>query len=370
MLSADLAARQISQNAIAGPKITMPPPKSKERIAPGALEIKCLADIAPERIEWLWPGRIAYGKLNLVFGRKAGGKSFLTSAIAKAVTRGERLPGDNRPPPPAPADVLFICFEDGLGDTLRPRMERLGVNLSRVHVWTAAKNAKGEAAVFGPDYLPKIEDLLIANPAIGLVVLDPVMSILGGIDVHRDNEVRNALQPLVGIAQRCKVAVLLVAHTRKAKSDDPLDALAGSVAFANLTRSVLYVGSDPHDSERRAVVPVAGNLAGDSLPIAFRIASDDKGEAVFTWEGQDENLDAWTMSVAHNAKPAKMDEAKQFLAEALVNSPAAAKSIEYNALQRGIRKRTLERAKDALGVVSSRTGFGGSVVWSMPLAGP
>ncbi len=343
--------------------ITMP---RNRKPGAGSLEFKRLADVPRETVHWLWPGRLAYGKLNVIFGRKGDGKSFATLAIAKAITTAERLPDDVRGvPPPPPADVLFICFEDGLGDTLRPRMEDLGIDLHRVHVLSAAKNDRGEDTAFGPDYIPKIEEYLAGNDTIKLVVIDPIMAILSGVDVHRDNEVRSALQPLVEIAQRRNVAVVVVAHTRKNKGGDPLEALAGSVAFVNLARSVLFVGRDPNDGERRVLTRVAGNLAADSSAVAFRITSGDDGRAMFAWEGTTD-VEAWEMLDATNPKRStKIASAMGWLKDRLAGGPVLQSIIQAEGDSYGFKTKTLREALARIGGKSEKSAaFGGPWEWS------
>lgn len=346
--------------------ITMP---RSRKAGAGSLEFKRLADVPRETVHWLWDGRLAYGKLNVIFGRKGDGKSFATLAVAKAITGAERLPDDLRAaPPPPPADVLFIVFEDGLGDTLRPRMEDLGIDLKRVHVLSAAKNDRGEDTTFGPDYIPKIEEYLTANEAIKLVVIDPVMAILSGVDVHRDNEVRSALQPLVEIAQRRNVAVVVVAHTRKNKGGHALDALEGSVAFVNLARSVLFVGRDPNDDGRRIMTRVAGNLAADTSGVAFRITPHeaDKTRAVFAWEGTTD-VEAWEMLDATNPKRStKIASAMEWLKERLADGPVLQSIIQAEGDPRGFTAKTLAEARKRIGGKSEKSpAFGGPWEWSM-----
>lgn len=343
--------------------ITMP--RSGKTAGPGSLEFKRLSDVPRETVHWLWNGRLAFGKLNVIFGRKGDGKSFATLAIAKAITEAQRLPDDSRDvPPPPPADVLFIVFEDGLGDTLRPRMEDLGIDLQRIHVLSAAKNDRGEDAAFGPDYIPKIEEYLTANEAIKLVVIDPVMSILSGVDAHRDNEVRAALQPLVEIAQRRGVAIVVVAHTRKNKGGDAREALAGSVAFANLARSVLFVGRDPNDGERRVLTRVAGNLAADTSAVAFRISSGNDGQAIFAWEGTTD-VEAWEMLDATNPKRStKVASAMDWLKERLAGGPVLQSIIKTEGEARGFSLKTLTTARDRIGGESRKSAaFGGPWEW-------
>lgn len=360
----DLAWQRAADSLDTRKPITMP---RSRKAGAGSLEFKRLADIPRETVHWLWDSRLAYGKLNVLFGRKGDGKSFATLAIAKAITSAERLPDDARnAPPPPPADALFICFEDGLGDTLRPRMEDLGIDLKRVHVLSAAKNDRGEDTAFGPDYIPKIEEHLIANEAIKLVVIDPVMAILSGVDVHRDNEVRSALQPLVEIAQRRNVAVVVVAHTRKNKGGDPLEALAGSVAFVNLARSVLFVGRDPNDGERRVLTRVAGNLAADTSAVAFRISSGDNGQAVFAWEGTTD-VEAWEMLDATNPKRStKVASAMEWLRERLADGPVLQSIIQAEGDPRGFTAKTLAEARKRIGGKSEKSAaFGGPWEWSL-----
>src|SRR5216684_9112490 len=80
-------------------------------------------------IEWLWPGYIPIGKLTLIEGESASGKSFVAADIAARVSRGQPWPGRIQGPQLA-GDVIFVSFEDSREDTLAPRLRQAGANMS------------------------------------------------------------------------------------------------------------------------------------------------------------------------------------------------------------------------------------------------
>ncbi|MGH7745816.1 MAG: bifunctional DNA primase/polymerase, partial [Candidatus Dormibacteria bacterium] len=148
-------------------------------VTPGrALALRPLADVEPEEIEWLWAGRIPRGKVTLLVGDPGGGKSYMTLAIAAALSRGRPLPDDERDA--APCDAILWNGEDGPGDTIRPRAEQCGADLRRVHIIDAACNEAGERVPFGLASLDLLAAELAARPEVAMVVIDPIAALLGG----------------------------------------------------------------------------------------------------------------------------------------------------------------------------------------------
>lgn len=193
-------------------------------------------------MEWLWTDRLPLGKLTLLVGDPSAGKSYLSLAVAAAITRDAPLPAGEEPA--APGSVVIYNSEDGPEDTLRPRADLCEVDPARA-VLLDAFTVDGSRAGFTAGHIPALDRLLdaIENPR--ALVVDPVASIVGsGVDVYRDNEVRAALDPLVELARRRSIAVLGIAHMNKATALKALYRV--SVRLTRLRRAVLHAGRHRH----------------------------------------------------------------------------------------------------------------------------
>jgi putative DNA primase/helicase len=324
-----------------------------------------LAEVVPESVSWLWTARLPLGKLSLAVGDPGVGKTYLTDAIAAAVTRGAALPGG--PVPVGPGSVLVYNAEDGPEDTIRPRMDRCGADASRV-VLLDAFTVDGERGGFTPAHVPAIDRLLDAMADARMVVVDPVVSLVGGsVDTYRDNEVRAALDPLVDLARRRGIVVLGVLHMNKATAMKAIYRVSGSVGFVALARSVLLVARE-EDTGRRAVVAIKHNLCAESPAVEFEI-----GDEGFRWVGEVTDLDAGRL-LAGAPTPedrSEREEAEDFLRDALANGARRSRHLEADASEQGIATKTLKRARKQLGVRAEQltTGPNGRNEWWASLAG-
>jgi len=323
------------------------------------LDTQALSEIEPEEISWLWRGRIARGKVTMIVGDPGDGKSYLTLAIAGAVSRGIALP-DSDPAPPA--HCLLWNGEDGVADTIRKRAERVGSNLERLVIIHGAKDGEGARIPFGLKHLPDLYAEIERRGNVELVVIDPIGALLGGIDAHKDAEVRSTLQPLADLARETGAAVAVVAHLNKATAQRALYRVGGSIGFVGLARSVLLVARD-HETGRRAVAQVKSNLAQQVPPIEFRI--DDDG---LWWSGIAEDLTSDRL-LADPSDVSARDEAKRSILEALAEGQLSAKDLERVTRDSGVSRRTYERARSELKrdgkIKSGRHGYQGGVCWQL-----
>lgn len=317
--------------------------------APAApLLTRRLADVPAEEVAWLWDGRIPYGKLTVLAGDPGVGKSYLTMALATAVTLGVALPEDSRAPD-GPGDVLMASYEDDPGDTLRPRANRLGAASDRLVIIDGAAGEDGKPRPFCADDVESLAVTLDELERPRLLVIDPVAAwVGGGLDTYRDNEVRAALEGLRRLAAERRVAVLCVMHLRKSAASSALARLSGSGAYGQLVRSALLAGRDPDDETRCALAHVKHNLAAKQPTIGYRI--DDLG---LTWTGIVEDLDGERLA-GHDQddERSRLDEAKAFLLEEL---PLPSDEVISRAGKVGIAEKTLRRAKKALRVASVKS---------------
>ncbi len=238
-----------------------------------------LADVEPQAVEWLWSGWVPQARLSLVIGHAGQGKSWLTLALAAAVSRGWPLPGDdmNR----APRSVLLIGAEDGLADTVRPRLDTLDADVRRIVALEGVTTERGERGFLLSD-VGALEELL-AGGDFGLVVIDPLTAFSGGADSYKDAEVRGLLAPLAQLAERYGCAIVGVMHLRKGQADTALQRASGSIAWGAAARSVFAVGTDPQAQDgttERHVLSVKHNLCPAPEGVTFSLEAGR-----FTWGG-------------------------------------------------------------------------------------
>jgi putative DNA primase/helicase len=340
--------------------VAEPPPNDTNN---GAILIR-LADVEPEAIAWLWPGRLARGKLTLLTGDPGVGKSFIALDASARVSRGAAWPDETQAPL---GDVLLLSAEDGIADTIRPRVEALGGDLARIHVLRAIRRQDTEAEFSLSSDLPDLERAITETQAI-LIVIDPLSAYLGDRDSYKDAEVRSLLAPLAALAHRTGVSVLGVMHVGKGDQRRAIHRTLGSVAFVAAARIVLAVGKHPEDDTRRLVVSVKSNLGPVSPALAYRV---DDGRLV--WEKSPiSGLDADAVLGASALTEDRQErlDAANFLREFLEDGPVRAKEVLKAARENGISERTLYRAKSRLGVRSSHTGSPGEPgpwYWSLPM---
>ncbi|WP_165491819.1 AAA family ATPase [Egibacter rhizosphaerae] len=321
-----------------------------------------LADVPREEIQPLFGGRLLLGKLSALAGIGGVGKSYLSAALAASVSRGDPLPGDEHSG--GPAGVLLASFEDEAADTLRPRLEDLGADLTRVSVIDGICDQRGKVAPFTSADAAALSAEIQARGDVRLVIVDPVGGWLApGVDEYRGSEVRSALEGLRQVAAEHQVAVLLVMHVRKAEADVALHRITGSAAFGQLVRSVLFAGTDPDDNQLAAVAHVKANLTGTAPTLNYQI--EEHGQFAWLHERPDldgERLAGRTPDEEHGAR----GEAETFLAATLEPGPRPAREIIAEASTAGIAERTLKRAKKRLDVRSNKHGPDGTWSWSLP----
>ena len=166
------------------------------------LVMRCMADIQPEKIEWLWPGRIAIGKQTLIGGEPGLGKSQIATALAATVTTASNWPCDEGRAPLG--SVLILSAEDDAGDTIRPRLDAAGADVTAVHQISAVcqRDGKGRRTFNLQADLALMEAAIERLGNVRLVIIDPVSSYLGKVDSHKNSDVRGALEPLGDMASR------------------------------------------------------------------------------------------------------------------------------------------------------------------------
>ncbi len=262
--------------------------------------------------------------------------------------------------------MVILSAEDGLEDTIRPRLDAAGADVNRISALTgvayrvAGENDPREAGVDLTRHLPALEAAIKQTPDCKLVIVDPVTAFMGDTDSHKNAEVRALLARLAELAARCYVAVLAVTHLNKASTLPALYRAMGSLAFVAAARAVWAVVKDKHDpsGRRRLFLPLKNNLGDDQSGLAYSLTARFGGEGtIVAWEPDPVTIKA-DDAMAHESgrrgpDPAERDEAGDYLREALATGPRLARELIEEAREaHGVAKRTLDRAKVDVGVKS------------------
>lgn len=319
------------------------------------------ADVIAEEVDWLWKDRIPKGKMTMIDGDPGQGKSWLSLAIASHITRGTALPGNNGEQAD-PAKVLLLAAEDGAADTIRPRLESLEADLEFVNILVAVRDAKGkERHLSLKDNLDSVEAEL-AKGGYGLFIIDPLNAYLGGVDSHKDADMRGLLTPLARLAEKHGLAVVCIRHLTKSKREKGMYRGQGSIAYLAAARVAHIVGISPHNPSERVIVCVKNNLVQPPPSFAFEIM-----EGKFTWKGEtDVNLGSLLKNDADGRKSA-VERAKEFLIAALSAGTRPAAEVIEEAKKIFISETSLKRARSELKVEASHIGGSkGHWAWTLP----
>lgn len=339
-----------------------------------ALVVTCLSDVEPQAVEWIWPNRIARGKVNLIAGDPGLGKSMLCLHLAAKVSNGGSWADDANAASERGSVILFSA-EDDVADTIRPRIDAAGADASRVFAVQGVrrKDRKRPAYFDLQRDLSALEAEVRRHPDASLVIIDPITAYLGKIDSHRNADVRGVLAPLAQLAARWRVAVVCVTHLTKSYGGKAIYRATGSLAFAAAARVVWLVMADPeHPKNRRLFLPVKFNIGPPPPALAFSVIENSVGAAI-AWESGTVKLTANEAIEAEeralHQRSGKLTAAKWFLRGLLANGAVAEKRIEVLAKESKISMRTLRRAKSDLEIVSERLVKAGATQWwwSLPV---
>lgn len=363
------------------------PPEAADSTAGKPLLVN-LADVHPTPVRWLWPGRVAIGKITFVAGDPGLGKSFISLDMIARVSTGAGWP-DQPGQPTEPAGAVLLSAEDDLADTIRPRLDAAGADTTRIRALQAVKRVDPRTGAEFQDAFSLMSDLAALEQAIKetpdcrLVVVDPISAYLGKADSHKNAEVRAVLAPLAELASKYNVAIVAITHLRKGEGPAMYRSM-GSLAFVAAARAVWAVAKDADDptGQRRLFLPVKNNLARDLSGMAYMLtatASAD-GHPVVAWEAQpvqisaDEALSRAFGAGARNrddeAPDSALEEASNWLRDMLSQGPVAAKELRKAASDAGHAWATVRRAKKAIGAEAKpdKFGPGSQWQWSMPNA--
>ncbi len=306
------------------------------------------ADVRPTALDWLWPRYLLRGKLIALDGDPEMGKSLVTIDLIARLSRGGPMP--DGAVLPRPCTSVLLSAEDDAGDTIRPRAEAAGADLSRL----VLPKFGGRLPRF-PDDLPALEELVCDRGA-DLVVLDPLMAFLPPkVAANLDQCVRQALTPLAALAKWTGCAVLFVRHLTKTGRDRAVSRGQGSMGIVAAVRTALFAAEHPADPAGRVLAVAKHNLGQRPPALGYRVVESASGQPVVEWTGP-VDLTADGLCRREPAVGLKArDRAIDWLRRELAGGPRKAADLYAAAAEAGIPERTLERAKAALHVRSHRT---------------
>ena len=308
----------------------------KEPSKPETVKIIRMSDVELTPVEWLWKPYLPFGKLSVLQGNPGEGKTYFAMHLAAACTNGKLLPNMERM---EPFNVIYQTAEDGLGDTVKPRLIEAGADLDRVLVIDDS-----EVQLTLSD--ERIEKAIIENNA-RLVIIDPIQAYLGAdVDMNQANEVRPIFMRLGQVAQRTGCAILLIGHLNKAAGMQSLQRGLGSIDIAAAVRSVMFIGKLKHDPTMRILTHEKSSLAPPGVSLAFSLGD----EGGFRWVGEYDITADEMLSGIEPQRETKTQQAKDLICTLLAGGKQVfSEDIDKAALERGIPGRTVRDAKRELG---------------------
>ena len=308
----------------------------KEPPKKDSVKIIRMSDVELTPVDWLWKPYLPFGKLSVLQGNPGEGKTYFAMHLAAACTNGKLLPNMERM---EPFNVIYQTAEDGLGDTVKPRLIEAGADLDRVLVIDDS-----DVQLTLSD--ERIEKAIVENNT-RLVIIDPIQAYLGAdVDMNRANEVRPIFMRLGQVAQRTGCAILLIGHLNKAAGMQSLQRGLGSIDIAAAVRSVMFIGKLKHDPTMRILTHEKSSLAPPGASLAFSLGD----EGGFRWVGEYDITADEMLSGIEPQRETKTQQAKDLICTLLAGGKQVlSEDIDKAALERGIPGRTVRDAKRELG---------------------
>ncbi len=322
-----------------------------------ALKLIHMEDVQTREVNWLWYPYIPYGKITVIEGDPGEGKTTLALTLAALLSRGQPLPCDEDIPY-EPISIIYQTAEDGIDDTIKPRLEKANADCSKIRV---IDETEKELSMTDE----RLEQA-IAETKAKLVILDPIQAYIGSnVDMHRANEIRPVLKRLGIIAEKYGCAIVLIGHMNKASGSKSTYRGLGSIDIQATARSVLLVARIPDKPNIRIMAQDKSSLAAAGDSIGFEISEDRGFECIGPYDITVDEL----LAGKEGRGRKKLDVAIAFIKEYFgAESEVSSNNIEEEATRKGIKRNTLLSAKKKLGITAgNRKNTDGTMYWTWVL---
>lgn len=304
--------------------------KEKEKLVP----VTKMSEIQETVVEWLWYPFIPYSKVTLIQGDPGEGKTWLAMALAAACTNRKPLPNEL---PKEPFNVFYQSAEDGIGDTIKPRLRACGADLERVRVIN-----EEEQPLSMTD--PRLEQAILQND-VKLVIMDPIQAYVGAnVDMNRANEIRPLFRYLHGIAERTGAAIVLIGHLNKNAGAQATYRGLGSVDISAAVRSILHVGKVHKEESKdiRVVIQTKSSLAPKPTPVAYTLE-----HGFVEWIGEYEiTVEELMTGKTGKQQESKMDQGIKLIREVLGQRKSMyVAELDVSGAKHKISERTMRTAR-------------------------
>jgi len=328
--------------------------------------------VEPETVQWAWKGYIPKRAVTLFDGDPGLGKSTVALNIGARITNGEPMPDGSISDIDGPAGVVLLSAEDSLSTTIRPRLDAVGADVSKILALLSIVDLDGNPRPLTIGDLAAIEHAVHETRA-QLVIIDPFMAYLDeNTKSYSDQSIRRAIAPLAELADRLDIAVVVVRHLNKNAGANAMYRGGGSIGIIGAARSGLLIAQDPNDESVCVLASIKNNLAERPPSLTYRRETAPNGAMRIVWSGTSSLTANQLLAIPEDdEKRSATDQAIAFLEEVLAIGEVASTAVLKEARQAGIAERTLDRAKQRLGVVANRRGgLGADGYWCWSLRAP
>ena len=318
------------------------------------LKLIHMEDVVSKEVEWLWYPYIPYGKITIIQGDPGEGKTTLVLKLAAALSRDLPLPCDDDKEY-EPIHIIYQTAEDGVEDTIKPRLEKAGADCSMIRV---IDETDKELSMTDD----RLEQAIIETGA-RLIILDPIQAYIGAtVDMHRANEIRPVLKHLGIIAEKHNCAIILIGHMNKASGSKSTYRGLGSIDIQATARSVLLVARLRDKPNIRIMAHDKSSLAPAGDAIGFEITEDNGMVCIGPYDITIDEL----LSGNEGRGKKKLDIAENFIKEYFgTNKVIPSNEIMMEAAKRSIKRNTLLSAKKKLGITSDKEkAEDGTIYWT------
>ena len=318
------------------------------------LKLIHMEDVVSKEVEWLWYPYIPYGKITIIEGDPGEGKTTLVLKLAAALSRGLPLPCDDDKEY-EPIHIIYQTAEDGIEDTIKPRLVKAGADCSMIRV---IDETDKELSMTDD----RLEQAIIETGA-RLIILDPIQAYIGAtVDMHRANEIRSVLKHLGIIAEKHNCAIILIGHMNKASGSKSTYRGLGSIDIQATARSVLLVARLRDKPNIRIMAHNKSSLAPTGDAIGFEMTEDNGMVCIGPYDITIDEL----LSGNEGRGKKKLDIAENFIKEYFgTNKVIPSNEIMMEAAKRSIKRNTLLSAKKKLGITSDKEkAEDGTIYWT------